>query len=462
LDKVAVVGAGVSGLTLAQVLLEAGKEVYVIEKEKSVGGLARTFFYNEGKFDIGPHRFHTDDEQVLRFIKRYAGSYLTIPRISMVYFNGHYFNWPLKLDEVFKLPLSLLLKVLFEQICPRTYKEDSFRNFVLNRYGKTLTEIFFKDYTEKFCYFPLEKLHPDWGNAGLNRAVIDKKIKVSSLFQIAKSLILPLPVSTTFIYPENGIYVFSNNLYNYLKDNGCKFFLNTCINKIHIRHKKIHKLVLDNNQELEVDFVFFTAPLTEFFKLFKINFYSHLPFINTNCFNFILKNRPSIEFQWCYAQDKEIPFVRISMPHMFSDKLLYQKFGLCVEITSRSSGIKKELKNKLADKIISWLIKMDLIRTKSDIENFYIEEIKNTYPVYHLNYKKALQTFSEQVVLYCKNIKFFGRCGSFYYNNMDHSIKQVLDNKKIIVEAPYNLPTVVQRENFWEQNRDISSKRRAS
>ena len=42
---VVIVGAGVAGLTLGLKLAEAGVPVVILEREKTVGGLARSFSY---------------------------------------------------------------------------------------------------------------------------------------------------------------------------------------------------------------------------------------------------------------------------------------------------------------------------------------------------------------------------------------------------------------------------------
>ena len=103
---VVIVGAGIAGLTLAHNLANAGKKVVVIEMEKDVGGLARSFRYDGFTFDIGPHRFHTDDQEVLQFIKKVLEpNLLTIRRKSGVYMFGKYFEWPLASSSIFRLSM---------------------------------------------------------------------------------------------------------------------------------------------------------------------------------------------------------------------------------------------------------------------------------------------------------------------------------------------------------------------
>ena len=59
-----ILGAGVSGITLAYELAKKGKFVRIYEKSKFVGGLARTEIIDGVSFDCGPHLFHSNNVNV--------------------------------------------------------------------------------------------------------------------------------------------------------------------------------------------------------------------------------------------------------------------------------------------------------------------------------------------------------------------------------------------------------------
>ena len=71
---VTVVGAGVAGLTLAHQLARQGWDVTVLEAHHEVGGLGRSWHYGEFHFDVGPHRFHTENPRVAAFVSDVLGS----------------------------------------------------------------------------------------------------------------------------------------------------------------------------------------------------------------------------------------------------------------------------------------------------------------------------------------------------------------------------------------------------
>src|SRR5688572_32252380 len=102
-----VMGAGPGGLCAAYVLTKAGHPVTVLEKAPFVGGLARTIRrpteYGEFRFDIGGHRWFTkNDELNALFREVVAEELLWVNRISRIYFDGKYVDYPLKISNALK------------------------------------------------------------------------------------------------------------------------------------------------------------------------------------------------------------------------------------------------------------------------------------------------------------------------------------------------------------------------
>ena len=60
--KIAVIGAGISGLSASSYLAKAGHEVHVFEKHNQPGGRARQFTTDNGfTFDMGPSWYWMPD-----------------------------------------------------------------------------------------------------------------------------------------------------------------------------------------------------------------------------------------------------------------------------------------------------------------------------------------------------------------------------------------------------------------
>lgn len=164
---VLIVGAGPAGLTAAWELAQAGLRPIVVERGDRAGGLARTETYEGYRFDIGGHRFFTQVAEVEAIWHKVLGpDLLRRPRLSRIYYRGQFYHYPLRLpDTLWKLGLreSTRIALSFARWQLRPYpREDSFEEWVTNRFGRRLYEIFFKPYTEKVWGMPCNQIRAEW------------------------------------------------------------------------------------------------------------------------------------------------------------------------------------------------------------------------------------------------------------------------------------------------------------
>ncbi|HJQ85128.1 MAG TPA: NAD(P)/FAD-dependent oxidoreductase [Candidatus Binatia bacterium] len=165
--RVVVVGAGPAGLTAAYELARMNLPPVVLEKGDKVGGLACTENYRGFHFDMGGHRFFTKVPAVARIWRDVLGrDFLTRPRLSRIYFNGKFFPYPLQPAGtlgVLGLRESVLvgLSYLRWQVAPYS-REDTFEQWVTNRFGRRLFRTFFKTYTEKVWGVSCAELRAEW------------------------------------------------------------------------------------------------------------------------------------------------------------------------------------------------------------------------------------------------------------------------------------------------------------
>jgi len=96
-----ILGGGPAGLASGLALSRAGWRVDVYEQTPVVGGLARTVTQDGFRFDIGGHRWFTKKDELNFFLIDLLGDELTlVDRVSRVYFEGKYVNYPLRLGNV--------------------------------------------------------------------------------------------------------------------------------------------------------------------------------------------------------------------------------------------------------------------------------------------------------------------------------------------------------------------------
>ena len=166
-EPVLVLGAGPAGLTAGYELVKAGWPVIVLEAEDQVGGLAKTVVRDGYRFDLGGHRFFTKASEVeALWHEVLADEFLERPRMSRIYWNGRFLDYPLRGGDVIRKlgPVELVrsfASYVGAAVRPKG-EEETFEQWVSNRFGRRLYEHFFKAYTEKVWGVPTSELRAEW------------------------------------------------------------------------------------------------------------------------------------------------------------------------------------------------------------------------------------------------------------------------------------------------------------
>jgi len=167
LNDTLIIGAGPAGLTAAYELSKLGCHSTILEAGEQVGGLSRTVNYQGFRFDIGGHRFFSKVAYINELWNEILSQdFLSRSRLSRILYRGHFFDYPIKAFdalsglgpvETFLICLSYAKAKIFPQ-----RNETNFEQWVSNRFGYRLYEIFFKTYTEKVWGMPCTEISADW------------------------------------------------------------------------------------------------------------------------------------------------------------------------------------------------------------------------------------------------------------------------------------------------------------
>ena len=166
-SSVLVLGAGPAGLTAGYLLAKAGEQVIVVEAEHQVGGLAKTVERDGYRFDLGGHRFFTKSLEVEALWHEILGDeFLRRPRMSRIYWNGRFLDYPLRGTDVMRklgpLELTRSSASYLRALARPNGGEETFEEWVSNRFGRRLFELFFRSYTEKVWGVPTSEIRAEW------------------------------------------------------------------------------------------------------------------------------------------------------------------------------------------------------------------------------------------------------------------------------------------------------------
>lgn len=151
-----IVGAGVSGLVLAERISSILKKtVLIVEKRNHIGGNCYDFINSDGILvqKYGPHIFHTNLELVWKYITKFT-KFNNYKHKVVAFYQGKYYPIPINLTTVnmfYNLEINSeeeLKRFLDEKKVKLTNIENS-RDVVISKFGEELYNTFVKYYTKK-------------------------------------------------------------------------------------------------------------------------------------------------------------------------------------------------------------------------------------------------------------------------------------------------------------------------
>ncbi len=426
-ERAAIVGGGISGLTLADKWARRGQSSLLLERQEVPGGLARSIDFGGKPYDLGPHRFFSLDQEILDYILEVLDDNVQwIERKTSIFLQGSFHEWPVTYRALLSLHWRDIMRAGFDMLLRSDRPVDNFEDFIINRYGPTLYRIFFRPMTEKFFRKPCSLIHPVWGTASVDRAIIDKYSNVDSLAYLVGRLVRQQP-PLRFVYPKRGgIQAFADALHARCRaSKKCEVRLGTSVTDLEIAGNRIEKIVLDTGERLPVDAVVWTSPLTALWGMVKKQ-QSPVSFLSTVFYYLLLPAPVSREEQWIYLPDARYRVNRITLQDNFYRDDDSDLRGICAEVTATDDEYILRHPEDYFDQIVDDLVRIGLIKNSDDVVKQKAIVVKDTYPLYTVEHVRQLGEMMLQLGE-LKNLFLLGRSGMFVYNNMDNSIKASIE-----------------------------------
>ncbi len=166
MSTVLIVGAGLTGCTLAHRLADAGVECVLVERAAVPGGLIRSEHMNGVLYEPhGSHIFHTEDEEVWALANRMTPFRPYRHRVDIV-IEGQILNWPILLSDIERQSRGdEIMRELEERRDVRPEERAAAANFeewCLDLMGPILYERYIRPYTEKQWGRPPRELSAQW------------------------------------------------------------------------------------------------------------------------------------------------------------------------------------------------------------------------------------------------------------------------------------------------------------
>ncbi len=199
--KICVIGSGISGLSVANMLHQT-HDVVVYERHKQIGGIIKCTREDGNLFHrVGGHVFNSKNQKVLdwfwSFFKK--DEFVTAVRKAKIFIQNQYMGYPIE-NNLYKLPKDIVDKVVSELLEEETNGNYSnFEEFLKGNFGNTLYQLYFKPYNEKIWNTSLEDIPLDWLEGKLPMPNI-KEIILTNIFKEEETKM----VHSSFYYPQQN------------------------------------------------------------------------------------------------------------------------------------------------------------------------------------------------------------------------------------------------------------------
>src|SRR3954452_18816806 len=164
--RILIVGAGLTGCTLAHRFARAGLETVLLERDAVPGGLIRSEHMNGVLYEPhGSHIFHTEDEEVWELANAMTPFNDYRHRVDILA-DGKILNWPILLSDIDRQSEA---QEIHAQLAERRgvdaaarAQAANFEEWCLELMGPILYERFIRPYTEKQWGRPARELSAQW------------------------------------------------------------------------------------------------------------------------------------------------------------------------------------------------------------------------------------------------------------------------------------------------------------
>ena len=433
-----VLGAGIAGLAAAYELLKKGQQVTLIEKAAVVGGLARTFEQEGFRFDIGGHRFHSNNPSVVNWVKDLLKSdLLTVPRISHIHLEGKFVGYPLQFPQslsIFSPSRALYMgaSYLMAKFQRDGHEDVSFEDWVVRRFGRAMYGVFFEPYTQKVWGIPCDELSAQWAA---------QRIGIPSMWSALKEVLRPSKngLSTTitqFYYPRRGFGMIPAALAAKIEAAGGVIETGTSLTgltphpdgfTVAVQHQSGQTKILQADKVVStIPLNFLLGAIPEELGSQSVSDNYQLEYRDIICL-FLALNKPQVsQDSWTYFPAKNLVFGRTHEPKNWSAEMVPSAdvTSLAVEIfSSRGEEIWAMTDEEILEKVAAQMDAVGWINRR-DVFKWWVLRVPYAYPVYRVGYEAKLQQVRDYLARW-PNLYLVGRTGSFKYMNSDGVIEDV-------------------------------------
>lgn len=436
-ERAVVLGGGPCGLSAAWEFARQGIPVTVLEVQPKLGGLCSTTEHHGFRFDLGGHRFISKNPLLVERIRSLLGADLLVgERRSVILLNGKVFHYPLSARDLLKQnSLTLNLRALGDYLYSRARRrrrpgpEASFEEWVVNRFGRILYDLFFGPYTEKLWGLAPSLISADWAS---------QRISLLDLGEVLRRLIglgeeVPRSYAPRFLYPKWGIGQIFDAIGQDVERLGGTIYLEAKLKAVEWKGREVQRVWFENGGELTAvagKYYVSTIPLPELIHLFLPSLpddldksVQALSYRAMRFLNVLLDQEEVGPYTWMYVAEPGTVMTRIQEPKRRSPfNVPPGKGSLMLEIPCWvGDAIWQASDARLLSRALDDLERLGFPLRGKVVEAFSTRAT-HAYPVYSLAYREHRERLLGALEHFL-NLVSCGRQGAFRYLFMDAAME---------------------------------------
>lgn len=464
-SRVVIIGAGPAGLTAALELLDKNVRPIVLEADTQVGGISKTVERDGWRFDIGGHRFFTKVSRVQEFWHKVldADDFPTRDRLSRIYYEGKFFDYPIKPLNAFSNlgPLeSVRCMTSYVATRLRPPKDQSdFESWVAARFGWRLYRIFFKTYTEKVWGVPATEIRSDWAAQRIKGLSLPGA--VFNAFRAYFAQTKHVSLIDRFEYPRLGPGQMWERATELVEQAHGEVRLQSEVVSLRRDGHGVTSVVVDSErgrEEIPTSSVISSMPLGELALAMSplppenvINAAKSLSHRDFLTIALVVPEELSFRDNWIYIHDPTVKLGRVQNFRSWSPDM--------VKPGSTCLGLEyfvfegDELWGMDDADLVSFateeITRIGLI-PRDVVEAGFVVRVPQAYPVYDASYTDHVTVIRTWLERETPNVYPVGRNGMHRYNNQDHSMLTAMLAVENIHGAHHDLWSVNVDEEYHE------------
>ena len=442
-----ILGGGPSGLAAGHMLSESGSNVLVIERQARVGGLAKTIEHHGFRFDLGGHRFITGNKQLENLVREIlGGELLEVERSSKILFDGKFYDYPITVHNVLsqlglRKSIRIVADYLLEQVRKHFTKTPiiSLEDWVVRHFGRSLFELFFKEYSEKVWGVPCDRIAREWVARRIKGLSLGVAIK-TAFSRIGSQHLRTL--ANQFLYPPLGIGQICDSLKARIEETG-QVMTDTRVIGINHADNRIQSITVEDAGGVQgyAGYEFISSiPLTLIVQLLNpkppaevLQAAASLRFRDLIVVTVMIDRERVTDQTWMYVPDPTVSFGRIHEPKNWSARMAPEgKTHLVVEyFCFKEDAIWTATDTALAQRTVCELGELGIIEPEEVLDSVVLR-IPNAYPLFDVDYIEKQKCIVEYLARF-SNLELVGRGGQFEYYNTDHAMESGIAAAEAII-----------------------------